>query len=339
MSEAGRNPKQYPVVFAFAACCASEDTDVRRLALDALPRVCRTGTQLFLFAGFVEQFRGWGRGLRRAVASWYTDRDADALAYQLVKYQQRDGWSHRDLLRLSKPTPERNSPTDLALRWAVGKLDDDAPEATPPLLRAHRLAKAAASPTETANLIEAERLPWEAVSAEHLTSPEVWNTLLPTLGLGALVRNLARMTSNGTLVPGNAAGDTIVGRLGDVEQLRRARLHPIQVLSALLTYKAGRGTRGKLTWEPVTAVIDALDRAFYDSFAIVEPSGTRTLLALDVSGSMGMGAIAGVPGLSPRVASAAMAALALATEPKVETGRFFQRRKRGMGVPLRRVCT
>ena len=322
VSEAGRNPKQPPVVFALAACCASDDDEVRRLALHALPVVCRTGTQLFLFAGFVEQFRGWGRGLRRAVAGWYIDRDPDALAYQLVKYQQREGWSHRDLLRLSKPTPERDGPTDLALRWAVGKLDDDWPEATPRLLRGHRLAKAASSSTEAARLIEAERLPWEAVPAEYLASPEVWNALLPNLPLGAVVRNLARMTNNGTLVPGNAAVDAVVRRLGDAEQLRRARLHPIQVLSALLTYQAGQGARGKLTWDPVTAVLDALDRAFYDSFRIVEAAGTRHLLALDVSGSMAAGTIAGVPGLTPRVASAAMAALALATEPKVETVAF-----------------
>lgn len=107
VSVGGRNPKQQPVVFALAACTAADDPVVRARALAALPQVCRTGTQLFLFAGFVEQFRGWGRGLRRAVGDWYVDRDADALAYQLVKYQQRDGWSHRDLLRLAKPQPER----------------------------------------------------------------------------------------------------------------------------------------------------------------------------------------------------------------------------------------
>ncbi len=30
----------------------------------------------------------------------------DKLAYQALKYQQRDGWSHRDLLRLSHPRPK-----------------------------------------------------------------------------------------------------------------------------------------------------------------------------------------------------------------------------------------
>ncbi|MEI2697957.1 MAG: TROVE domain-containing protein [Microthrixaceae bacterium] len=38
ISEAGRNPKQQPVIFALAACAAADDPDVRRSALEALPR-------------------------------------------------------------------------------------------------------------------------------------------------------------------------------------------------------------------------------------------------------------------------------------------------------------
>ena len=74
------------------------------------------------------------------------------------------------------------------------------------------------------------------------------------------------------------------------------------------------GARGAGTWAPVAAVVDALDAAFYHAFAAVVPSGKRTLLALDVSGSMAGGAIAGVPGLTPRVGSAAMALVTAATE-------------------------
>lgn len=322
ISVAGRNAKQQPVVFALAACTAADDDATRAYALAALPTVCRTGTQLFLFAGFVEQFRGWGRGLRRAIGAWYTDRDADALAYQLVKYQQREGWSHRDLLRLAKPQPERDTPTDIALRYAVGKTDGELPTAAPALLRAHRAALAATTPSETARLATDTRLPWEALQSEHLRAPEVWNALIPTMGLGALVRNLGRMTTNGTLVAGNAAVDAVLARLSDGAAIRSARLHPIGVLTALLTYRAGRGARGQSTWTPVTAIVDALDAAFYASFGNVEASGARTMVALDVSGSMSGGSVGGVIGLTPRLASAAMAAVTLATEPKVETVAF-----------------
>ena len=67
VSERGRAPRQNPTLFALAACTASPDIETRRAALAAIPRVCRTGTMLFIFARYVEQFRGWGRGLRAAI--------------------------------------------------------------------------------------------------------------------------------------------------------------------------------------------------------------------------------------------------------------------------------
>jgi 60 kDa SS-A/Ro ribonucleoprotein len=322
ISRTGRNPKQQPIVFALAACAAAQDAETRAYALGALNKVCRTGTQLFLFTGYVEQFRGWGRGLRRAIGDWYLNRDSDALALQLVKYQQRDGWSHRDLLRLAKPQPERDTATDLALQWAVGKSTAESVANGPSLIRAFEAAKVAQTPTESAVLIAKHRLPWEAVKSEHLRSPDVWNTLIPTMGVGALVRNLGRLTENGTLTANSEALEQLLTRLSDAQSIRSARLHPISVLSAMLTYQNGGGVRGKLTWAPIASVVDALDGAFYASFGSVEPAGKRTLLALDVSGSMGAGLLAGVPGLTPKLASAAMAAVTLATEPHVETVAF-----------------
>jgi 60 kDa SS-A/Ro ribonucleoprotein len=87
------------------------------------------------------------------------------------------------------------------------------------------------------------------------------------------------------------------------------------VLLALDTYRRGKGVKGSLTWTPVPQVVDALDAAFYLAFGAIEPSGARTLLALDVSGSMDGSYIAGTR-ISARVASAAMALVTAAIEPK-----------------------
>src|SRR5262249_55525394 len=97
----GRAPKNDPALFALAPAAGVGDEQTRKAALEALPQVARTGTHLFQFASFVEGFRGWGRSLRRAVARWYAEQPADDLAYQAVKYRQREGVTHRDLLRLS----------------------------------------------------------------------------------------------------------------------------------------------------------------------------------------------------------------------------------------------
>ena len=75
-----------PALFALALCAAHGDEAVRKVALVALPGVARTGTHLLHFAAFAEGFRGWGRGLRRAVAAWYGDKGLDELALQAVKY-------------------------------------------------------------------------------------------------------------------------------------------------------------------------------------------------------------------------------------------------------------
>src|ERR671933_775852 len=103
VSREGRAPKNDPALFALAVAAASDDVETRKAALDALPQVARTGTHLFQFASFVDGFRGWGRSLRRAVGRWYAARPVDAIAYQAVKYRQREGVTHRDLLRLAHP--------------------------------------------------------------------------------------------------------------------------------------------------------------------------------------------------------------------------------------------
>jgi 60 kDa SS-A/Ro ribonucleoprotein len=124
------------------------------------------------------------------------------------------------------------------------------------------------------------------------------------------------MARVGLLKPLSAAEQTIVERLGNAEILRKARVHPIAVLSALRVYAQGHGVRSHGEgWKPTPRVTDALDSAFYLAFQNVEPAKKRMMLALDVSGSMSMGMIAGVPGLTPRDGSAAMALVTARTEP------------------------
>ena len=101
ISDSGRAPKNDPAVFALALVAAHGSPEAKALAFQNLAKVCRIGTHLFHFAEYVNVLRGWGRGLRNAVGRWYLEQEADKLAYQVVKYQQRDSWSHGDLLRLA----------------------------------------------------------------------------------------------------------------------------------------------------------------------------------------------------------------------------------------------
>lgn len=316
ISEAGRAPKNEPAIFALAIAAGSEDAKVRKAALTALPVVCRTGTHLFHFARDVEGFRKWGRGLRTAIGAWYNDKSADKVAYQAVKFQQRDGYSHRDLLRLSHPKAI-SARHNAVYRWIVGGQGALARESDkggavsygdlPDLIRGFDKARAATDVKELCALIREHKLTHEMVLSEWKNHAEVWDALLGDMPITAMIRNLAKMTNVGLLSPMSDASRKVVSVLSDEARIRKARVHPIAILSALKVYEQGHGQKGSLTWSPVREIVDALDNAFYAAFKGIEPTGKRHLLALDVSGSMTCGEIAGVPGLTPRVASSAMA--------------------------------
>ena len=309
VSEGGRPPRNDPALFALALASSAEDLATRRAALAALSRVARTGTHLFQFAELIEGTRGWGRALRRAVGAWYLGQPVERLAYQLVKYRQRGGWSHRDLLRLAHPETT-DATRGALLDWVCRGAESDA---LSPFVRAAVALSRAENGEAAARLIRAHDLPREAVPTERLNDVAVWEALLERMPLTALVRSLAKLTVVGAIKPLGDQLPLVLSALGDADRIARARLHPLAILLALRTYARGAGDRGALRWEPVQSVVDALNAAFYTAFRSVDPTGKRLLLALDVSGSMGAGQVAG-SSLTPREASAAMALMTAATE-------------------------
>lgn len=319
ISDSGRAPKNDPALFALALAAAFAAPRGRAAAFRALPVVARTGSHLFRFVEYVTSMRGWGRGLRKAVADWYTARPVGEIAYQAVKYRLRGGWSHRDLLRLTHP---RGGGARGALYgWiAQGRTVEAFDELR--IIEGFEQIQRAGSAAEAARLVKRYRLTREMIPTSFLDSPEIWEALLDRMPLAALVRNLATLTRAGVLRPLFGSTREVVRRLTDKEAIRRARLHPVQVLAALLTYQSGRGARSSKTWPTVRQVVDALEAAFELSFETAPAGGKRFYLGLDVSGSMGMGEVAGVPGLTPRVAAAAMAMAIARREPQYHVAAF-----------------
>lgn len=317
ISESGRAPKNDPALFVLAMAAALGDDATRAEALASLDRVARTGTHLFHWLRYVRAFRGWGRGVRRAVGRWYTRKTAPDLVYQLLKYQARDGWAHRDALRLAHPKAP-SSEHDALFRFATRGWEAVAGSSALSTDVGARLEAVQAirhmTAVEAARVIRIYKLTREMIPTELLASPAVWEALLDGMPLGALIRNLGVMSKVGLLSAGSDAARMVTARFGDQTAIRRARIHPLAVLAALKTYAQGRGMRGDGTWTPVTQVIDALDGVFYLAFGNVTPTGKRTLLALDVSGSMGA-SVHGMPYLTCREASAAMALVTAAVEP------------------------
>jgi 60 kDa SS-A/Ro ribonucleoprotein len=329
VSKAGRAPKNSPALLALAIAASVGDTDTQRKAFLALPDVARTSTHLFEFVEYLDSMRGWGRAPRRAVAEWYTSKTPDSLAYQAVKYRQRNGWTHRDVLRLAHPEAVSEA-QNAVLRW-MATPSEGIDFTVPNMIHGFDRAKYAKSGAEAAALIAEHRLPWEAIPDQFINTPEVWKALVPSMGMTALMRNLSRVARLDDHKAAREIESLMVHRLTNPEMIRQARLHPINILVAMRTYAAGRSQArawngygrdqgaGVSTWTPNRHVTDALDKAYYDSFQYQEPTGKRILYALDVSGSMGVEV---KPGLTARDLAAAMALSTLAVESNVDVVGF-----------------
>lgn len=325
-----------PTLYALAVLRrGTKDPTVQTHIRESFTAIVRTGTHLFEYVDYDTSLGGWGRGLRSLVSSWYVTKDADRLAYLGVKYRQRGGWTHRDLLRKAHPNSTDPGVKGVLDYLAHGMVTvEDAlvsekfttinEDIIPDVIRQYEQVKRGSmSP------LDAEALTWEMLPTDALTSPALWRELVSQhrLPATAMLRNLGRMTANGALDYPKTVRE-IVDRLRDPEHVRGARLHPFNILTASKTYASGGGFRGSMTWTPKARIIDALSDAFSHSFQNVTPTGKRILIALDVSGSMALSTIMN-SNVTPREGSAAMALAMLAGDPDTTDVMAFSDGSRG----------
>jgi 60 kDa SS-A/Ro ribonucleoprotein len=330
VSQSGRAASNDPAIFALAL--ATMHPSAAPDAMRAIPQVCRTATHLFAFVKAARKCRGMGRSLRRGIADWYNRQTPEKLVYQLLKYRQRGGWKHSDVLRLCHPTPATPAHQALyryAVRAEAGPREVrhgeqvrryPAVEGLPGLVADFESLQRAKTAEQACRILRSNPvLSWEMVPSDLLGKKEVWATLIPHLPMTALLRNLARMTANGSLTD-LASFELVCERLRNPQAIAGARIHPLSVLAALETYRSG-ASRGALTWKPLKPVVEALDEAFYLAFGNVRPSARRTVLALDVSGSM-CTSIKALGAVTCRTASVAMAMVTARVEASFQVVAF-----------------
>jgi 60 kDa SS-A/Ro ribonucleoprotein len=328
ISVAGRAPSNDQALFALAAAISMGDLEGRQLVVTELPKVARTGYHLSLFVKYAEQFRGWGTLLERAVANWFLVMDPEALAYQAIKYRQRNGWRPRDLVIKAHPRGDdgEGDEHNVLFNYLIRK------ETTPELLsgwvgvyeelkgieRDVTMPKQLRGMRYEAMVREHRGTPWEALPDEARTFPNVWQALVENgMPMTALIRNLPILTNKDLLAPFSPTLKLVCDQLQDTDKLVKARVHPVQLLLALKTYAAGRNMRGRTTWRPVIKVCDALSEGFYNAFPAVEPAGKNTALCTDVSGSMTGWTVGRYPFLAAEIVGA-MAMVTARTEPNTE---------------------
>lgn len=328
VSDGGKAPKNDAAIFALALACCADSLETRKYAFASIPAVCRIGTHLFQFVQNVKELRSLGRGLRDGIANWYSSRDEDDLAFQICKYAQRNGMSHRDVLRLVHPkapskehdaiyryivTGPKGGIERLVLNKKTGQAREyDSTSELPEFIHRFEELKIA-DEKRTIELIQKHGFTHEMIATHHKNSPAVWEALLERMPLHAMIRNLNKMTAIGLIKPLSQAQRLVTSRLSDDERIKKSRLHPLTILGAERQYRKGHGDKGSLSWVPDQQVVAALEGTFYKSFDSVTPVGKNFLFGIDVSGSM-TGEIPGT-GLSSCCVAACIAMVSVRKEP------------------------
>ncbi|VDM53460.1 unnamed protein product [Angiostrongylus costaricensis] len=167
------------------------------------------------------------------------------------------------------------------------------------------------------------------IPTDMLNSVAVWQALLERMPMTAMIRNLGKMQSIGEwsirLVCAlflltnclfyffSSFRASVVARLTNEEELKRARIHPIHVLMAKAAYESVHGGIRELSWKANEEISEALEVAFYKSFINAPPTNKRYCFAFgrlwnSISGTL----------LSCQYASVALSLVSLKNEKIVE---------------------
>lgn len=320
VSVEGRSAKNDAAIFLLALVCSEGTLEARQAAHKAIKLVCRTGTHLFTLCQYLKDMAGFGRGVKRGINEFYLNKTEEQLVIQLLKYRQRNGWTHRDVLRVTHAKSDNSAVNELLNFAASSKEKLSEKKFNNKMLTAFLKLSSITDGTElvreSVKCIKEFNFTWEMIPSEALNSKQVWEALVVNMPMTALIRNLGKLSTLDLLKELSDVEKMVITKLTDETALKKSRIHPVALLVAMKTYASGQGFRGSNSWKVNQRIVAALNDAFYKSFGNVEATGKNLMLALDVSGSMG-GAVINNTNVTAREASAAMAMLALRTESNV----------------------
>jgi 60 kDa SS-A/Ro ribonucleoprotein len=320
----GRAKSNSQALFVLALAMQLELAD-KEFIKEAVQKVARTFTHLAEYSMYLKNLGGGGRAKTDSIARWYTSKTDMQLAVQGVKYRNREGYTHRDLMRIAHPK---------GINPELGKFlkgEEFAVNAVPSIVIGFEKAQRAKSEAELIGIINEYGLPWEAIPTQWHKSLKVWRAIYDAgMGQTALLRNVTRFARLGAfkdLVFAKEYAD----KLMDQEAILKGRVHPINYLLASVTHERGQQKQEKglygysymnlvKDWDTNPKILKALQEGFYAAFGNIEPSNKRTVVALDVSGSMG--SYANGINLTCAEAGAAIAMFILRTEPYCEVRGF-----------------
>ena len=311
--EDGRAPKQDLTLMALALASSCSDLATRKKAYKIVSKL-RTFSHIYTWKGYhkvASKSKGMGKLSKSALCELFQNMSPTQLSYQVTKYPHRktsvEDWSFVDLMRCIHLKGDKLSlEGQYVLKHAIkGKEEASKFLDSNPEIKESHVVKYMGAVEKVKELTDSEddrlelikttyefNLPREVLPTWAFNYADVWKALLlnreqtkVTMPMTALIRNLGVMSNKGVFDDALTTS-LVVEHLKTESTIKKARLHPVNILIAMFTYQTGHGEKGKLSWTPNTKIVEALESAFYKSFKFVSPTGKRILHGIDCSGSM-----------------------------------------------------
>lgn len=294
----GRSFKEAPLLHALAQL-SSVNIECAKEVYRVLPDVLRTGTSVFTFMSAVAKLRGFGSGMRKALGK-FVEQDVADLAFQVVKYQNREDWCWRDFLRVIRPVATSSAHSALFRQIVSGDFSErnikahanktekhypsENPSLIPEIYFAAKEALISDNVERVCGLIEKYKLTQEMVNNNLKKNTKIWDALIPHMPPRAVLWNLSRFTNLDILGKDSAAFEKVKKTFEDSDLLKKSRLHPWQIFISRHVYTKGQGEGS--SWTPLNHVSKILEDGFYNAFGVQKSTGKKRMICLDVSGSM-----------------------------------------------------
>jgi len=234
-------------------------------------------------------------------------------------------WTHADLLKIAYILPKNTSNNDksrtassseheIAFKYAIhGVFSDEDIKTTNELIEqgkkkwfgltkkdleplkeiksleyiwAHEQAKNSTDKKEIISLIKKYKLTTESIPTDFLKEKDVLSALLQNMPMTAMLRKLGQYTAKEVLKPLSKETSLVIDKLSDKEFLKKSRIHPMTLFICWKIYQSGCGEKGSYSWDPIPAILSALENAFYLSFDNCEKIDKNIFIGVDVSPSM-----------------------------------------------------
>lgn len=194
---------------------------------------------------------GFGRGMKRAIGQWYTNKTPKELSDIMGRRRGLYRWTHRDLFKLCHIKFDDSQKDKVQIMKAMfnrgvkvlREMDTNAAEdqATGSMVRMCQIFrfKMCEDPTEGAKMFVRNGFDMDQVPSHFLAEPKFWVVALPHVPYADMLRILLTLHGYGQLGKNAALKKCFVERLGNKEQVRSSGVLPLQLLALINGYKSG----------------------------------------------------------------------------------------------------